>query len=181
MSTTGEHAAGPAHPHTRVLRQVAGDYAHGHDIEPQSYAPIVTAYLGAVGAYALAFRRSGRTLPESVSGRDVALLGTATFKLSRLVSRARVTSFLRFPFTRYRGEAPGPEINEEPRGQGVRRHIGELLVCPFCTSQWAGTVLMGIYLANPPAGRAVASLLSAIALSDGLQYAETALHEAVER
>lgn len=164
---------------TQQVRELAGGYAHGHDIEPQSYGAFVSVYLGAVAAYAAAFRRSGRHLPAAVDGRDVALLGTATFKLSRLISRARVTSVLRFPFTRYQGSAPGPEVNEEPRGQGARRHVGELLTCPFCTSQWAGTALMGLYLVNPPAGRAVASLLSALALSDGLQYAETALHEAV--
>ena len=161
------------------VRRLAAGYAHGHDVEPQSYAAFVGGYLGAAAGYAALFRRSGRRLPTSVPAGDVALLGTATFKLSRLIARDKVTSFLRFPFTRYQGNAPGPEVNEEPRGEGLRRHVGELATCPFCVSQWAGTALMGLYLVNRPAGRAVASLLSAIALSDALQYADTALHESV--
>ena len=169
------------HTDGHPVRRLVEGYAHGHDVEPQRYAAFVTGYLAAVGAFAAALRRSGRRLPDGISGGDIALLGVATFKLSRLIARDKVTSFLRFPFTRYRGDAPGPEVNEEPRGEGLRRHVGELATCPFCMSQWAGTALMGLYLVDRPAGRAVASLLSAIAISDGLQYADTALHGAVSR
>ncbi|HET9733236.1 MAG TPA: DUF1360 domain-containing protein [Acidimicrobiales bacterium] len=147
--------------------------------DPSRYAPLAAAYAGAVGGYTLWFSRSGRRLPEHTPAGDLALLGVATFRLSRLISRDRVTSFLRAPFTRYEGNAPGPEVNEEPRGEGERRSVGELLSCPFCVSVWAATALTGLYLAAPTAGRAAASLLAAVTISDGLQYAETALHHAV--
>ena len=42
-----------------------------------------------------------------------------------------MTSFLRSPFTRYTGEAQPSEVSEEPRGRGLRRAVGELLVCPY--------------------------------------------------
>jgi len=140
----------------------------------------VAAYAGAVSAAAVLFRRSGRRVPESVGAADIVLLGAATFKLSRLVTRDRVTSLIRFPFTRYKQEAPGPEVSEEPRGEGIRHGLGELLTCPFCTSQWVGTALMGLYLFDQPLGRAVASLFGVLTVSDALQYAETGLHELVK-
>jgi hypothetical protein len=177
------------------------EYARGKDVDPAAYGAFIAVYSSAVAAYAALYRRSGRRLPEGPTAGDMALLGAATFKLARLIAKDKVTSFLRFPFTRYKSNAPAAEVNEEPQGQGFRRRIGEMISCPFCVGQWAGTALMGIYLLNPPAGRAVAGLLSAVgggrggrvsptteptgllsavAISDGLQYADTALHKALE-
>ncbi|HZU74099.1 MAG TPA: DUF1360 domain-containing protein [Acidimicrobiales bacterium] len=156
--------------------RLVDEYARGQDVDPAAYSAFIAAYSAAVVGYALLYRRSGRTLPEGPRAGDIALLGTATFKLSRLISKDKVTSALRFPFTRYEGDAPGPEVREEPRGGRLRRRVGELITCPFCVGQWAGTALMGLYLLSPPAGRAVAGLLTSIAVSDGLQYADAALH-----
>jgi len=170
-----------SHPLRESLERSARDYSRGRAIQPQRYAPFVAGYGAGVTAFAALFHRSGRHLPRAVSAADLALLGTATFKLSRLISRAKVTSTLRFPFTRFQEEAPGPEVSEEPRGEGLRHEIGELLTCPFCTSQWVGTALFGLYLVDQPVGRTVASLFGLLVVSDALQYAETALHESVDR
>ena len=149
--------------------------SYGKEAVLPHYGMIVGVYAAAVAAYGGAFLASGRRLPRRIPALDVVVLGTATFKLSRLVSRDKVLSFLRAPFTHYEGDASGPEVNERPRGSGIRHQVGELVTCPFCTGQWAGSALMGLYLAQPALGRTVASLLSAIALADGLQFAETAL------
>lgn len=154
-------------------------YGGDGKVVPLRYGPLMGLYAAGVGGYGVWFHRSGRSLPTPTAG-DLALLGVATFKLSRLLARDKVTSFLRAPFTRFVGPGKGPEINEAPRGEGLRRGVGELATCPFCVSQWTGTALVALYLAHPPLGRAVAATLSAVTISDGLQYAETALQKAVE-
>ena len=92
------------------------------------YAVLTGAFNAAAAAYVAAHRRSGRELPDGVPLGDFLLLAGATQKLSRLISKDRVTSFLRSPFTRYSGEAGPSEVSEEPRGHGLRLEIGELLV-----------------------------------------------------
>lgn len=145
-----------------------------------NYARLAGVYTGAVALAGLAFRLSGMRLPDRVGAGDVALLGTATYKLSRLLTKDKVTSFLRAPVASFDSEGAGPEVNDRPRGEGLPRAVGELITCPFCTGQWVGTALFGAYLFNPRLGRSVAGLLSALALADSLHYAETALHDRVE-
>lgn len=47
-----------------------------------------------------------------------------------------VTAPLRAPFTEFQEEGGPREVEESPRGSGIRRAIGELLACPFGMSQW---------------------------------------------
>jgi hypothetical protein len=56
-----------------------------------------------------------------------------------VLAKNSVTSPLRAPFTRYQGPAGPSKLAEEARGKGVRHAIGELLVCPFCLTQWVGS------------------------------------------
>jgi hypothetical protein len=146
----------------------------------RNYARLAAVYGTGVGGAGLAFRLTGRRLPRSIDPWDVALLGTATFKLSRLLTKDKVTSFLRSPVARFDSPGAGPEVNDAPRGEGIQRAVGELVTCPFCTGQWVGTALLGLYLFNRPLGRTVAGLFSSLTLADWLHYAETALHNALE-
>jgi hypothetical protein len=96
----------------------------------------------------------------------------ATYKLSRLISKDRITSFLRAPFTRFQAESDRPgEVLEQPRGSGLRRAVGELLVCPYCLGQWVGTGFLATYLRDPRLARTVASAFTVVAGSDMLQEA----------
>ena len=64
------------------------------------------------GSTALAYglvRREGE--PAVPGSGDIALLGVATFKLSRFVTKAKVTEFVREPFVE--GVEPGAEVEEE--------------------------------------------------------------------
>ena len=99
----------------------------------------------------------------------------ATYKLSRLATKARVTSFARAPFTRYTGEAGPSEVCEEPRGTGLRRAIGELAVCPYCVGEWIAAGLTAAYLRDPRSTRTAASVLVVVAASDVLHQGWTAL------
>ena len=108
-------------------------------------------FAGAVAASEVVRRRRGRELPERIGAGDLALMAVATYKLSRLATKARVTSFARAPFTRYTGEAGPSEVTEEPRGTGLRRAVGELAVCPYCIGEWIAAGLMTLYVHDPRA------------------------------
>ena len=141
-----------------------------------SYAAMSVSFNVAFAAALVAVERSGR-LPERIGAGDIALIGTAGHKLSRLVSKDKVTAFARAPFTRYQGSGGPGELEEEARGTGLRRAIGELLVCPYCLGLWvvAGFTL-GLLVA-PRVTRVVASVLSALTISDFLQIAYKAAEE----
>jgi len=139
------------------------------------YALLTLVFNAAVATFALARSRSSRPLPERIPLSDMTLLSLGTFKLSRLISKDKVTSFLRAPFTRYEGPAGPSEVSERPRGQGVQQAVGELLVCPYCIGQWVGTGFLAAYLWRPRAVRAVASVLAIVAGADYLQQAWSAV------
>jgi Protein of unknown function (DUF1360) len=142
-----------------------------------AYATFATVFHAAMAGAVAAAKRSGRDLPERVEAGDIVLVGTASYKLSRLISKKKVTSFVRAPFTELEGKGGPAELEEKPRGSGVRRAVGELLVCPYCLGLWAsGGFHVGLLFA-PRATRFSASVLSAMAISDFLQVAYRAAEE----
>lgn len=141
-----------------------------------AYAALATGYGAMVGGIALGAWRTGRR-PKALSIGDFALLSVATFKLSRMLTRDRVTEFLRAPFTRFDRPGKDTEVIDKPVGTGMQRAVGELISCPFCTSQWVGTALVGGWLFAPDATRLVATGLAAITASDLLQYGHATLQE----
>ena len=148
----------------------------GHEPPLGGYAATSAAF-NALFAVALGVAaRSGR-LPERVEPQDVALIGVASHKLSRVVTKDKITAFARAPFTAYqRAGAPG-EVEERARGRGIRRAIGELLVCPYCLSVWTSAGLhLGLVYATRST-RVVASALSSLTIADFLHIA----YKAAER
>jgi hypothetical protein len=146
------------------------DYAPGRDRPLGGYAALMGVYGAAVTAGAVALRRRNRPLPD-VGLADIVLVGVATHKLSRRMSKDSVTSPLRAPFTRYEGVSGPAELKEEVRGQGLRKAVGELISCPFCISQWVATGFVFGLLTAPRATRWTASVFSSLALADFLQFA----------
>jgi hypothetical protein len=153
-------------------------YARPEERPPfASYAGF-SAVLGAGLAGSLvAAKRTGRELPERIGPGDVLLIGTASHKLSRLIAKDKVTSFLRAPFTEFQ-ESGGPaELEETPRGRGLRRAVGELIACPYCLGLWASTGFhVGLVFA-PRTTRLLASTFTALTLSDFLQIAYKAAED----
>lgn len=142
----------------------------------RGHIALMTAFGGSLAGLGAGFWRSGRTVPESVPARDIVLMSIATYKVSRLISKDKITGFLRAPFTRYKGESERPsEVEEEPRGSGLQRAIGELLVCPYCLAQWVGAGFVGGYLFNPRLARVTASMFAIVSGSDLLQQAWVAV------
>jgi hypothetical protein len=122
-------------------------------------------------------RREGRDLPERVDAGDLVLLGVATHKLSRLIAKDRITAFARAPFTRYEGRGGPAEVEERARGEGMRRTIGELLICPYCLGMWISGGFHAGLLFAPRTTRFLASVLNGLTISDFLQIAYRAAEE----
>ena len=80
---------------------------------------------------------------------------------------------------RYQGSAGHGEVDEEPRGHGVQRAVGELLVCPYCLATWvAGGFVAGMAV-SPRRTRAVAGLFATVAIADSLHLAYRAAEDRV--
>lgn len=143
------------------------------------YALTISLFCGLAGGFATWFRRSGRELPERMDGRDLALVAVAAHKSARLLGKARVTSAVRAPFTRFQGDAGHSEVDEAARGHGLRRAIGELIVCPHCLDMWFAALFVAGLLVAPRATRWIASLLAIVFASDALQIAYRKAEDAV--
>jgi len=155
-----------------------GGYAPPEERPPlAAYATFAAVFHTAMaGAMAVA-KRSGRDLPERVDAGDIVLISTASYKLSRLIAKKKVTAFVRAPFTELEGKGGPAELEEHPRGRGVRRALGELLLCPYCLGLWAsGGFHVGLLFA-PRATRFSASVLTAMSISDVLQIAYKAAED----
>jgi hypothetical protein len=144
----------------------------------------MTIYTAMTGGLALVVRRRRRrgatTMPDHIGWQDLTLLSIATHRLSRLITKDSVTAVVRAPFTQFKEPAGDGEVNEEVRGTGLRHAIGELLTCPFCIAQWIATLFaFGLVLA-PRATRFVAATLTAVTVSDWLQFAHSALQKTEE-
>jgi hypothetical protein len=142
-----------------------------------SYATMMAIFGALFGAGLLAARRGGRGLPEQVGAGDLALIGTASHKFSRLLAKDKVTSPLRAPFTELEGKGGPAEYEESSRGSGLRKAVGELLICPYCLGLWVVAVFSFGLVFAPRLTRFVASVFAALTISDFLQIAYKAAEE----
>ncbi len=133
------------------------------------YAVLMAGFTAAVAGFVTWMGRSGHDFPERFDAGDLALITLATHKSSRLLAKDRVTRPVRAPFTSFEEDSGAGEVEERARGRGVRRAIGELLVCPYCLGMWLASIFaVGMTLA-PRQTRWAASVLSAHFGADILQ------------
>jgi hypothetical protein len=139
------------------------------------YLALSSGFVAAVASFLLMRRRQGG-LPERIDAGDLALVGAASFKLSRLVTKKKIAAPIRAPFTEYQGKGAAPaEVIEKPRGGGVQATVGELLTCPYCLGLWMATAMVGGLVTAPRETRAVASILTTLGVSDFLHAAYRAI------
>lgn len=156
-TTSAEHAEPVAGHSPRQERPLGG------------YAVLTGTFLGAAGGFAAWLHTSGRELPERVPAGDLALMTVATHKAARLIAKDRVTSTVRAPFTRFQGDAGPGEVDEAARGRGLRRAIGELVVCPYCLGLWIAAAFAAGFIVAPRPTRWVAATFTALFGADVLQ------------
>jgi hypothetical protein len=140
------------------------------------YAALLTFYVATVAALTGTAVGKNR-LPRKFGLLDLALLGVATHKLSRLVAKDRITGILRAPFVNYIRSSGAGEVEEEPRGRGIQRGIGQLISCPYCMAPWCATALGFGFVFAPRVARFLAGILVSVAMSDFLHRAYLAAKE----
>jgi hypothetical protein len=162
--------SGLVHRLTAWPAHVQQAYAHGQERPLKGYLAAAGTYAGLVATAAGVGRLCGARIPERIEGRDVALLGLATHKLSRMIAKDPVLSPLRAPFTTFEGTSGEAELSERVRGTGAKHAFGELITCPFCLAQWVATALTAGLVLAPRWTRLALSVLTAKAIADWTQF-----------
>jgi hypothetical protein len=163
----------------RPIQQWWNGYAPSGDHPLAAYALLVSIFSSLFAGFLAAVGLRRQRLPERFAVGDMALISVATYRLARLLSKDAITSFLRAPFTEFVKPIGEGEVEERPRGTGLRHAMGEMLACPFCLAQWvAAGFIYGLVLV-PRLTRVVASLFVVYAVADWLQLAHDAATTAV--
>ena len=143
-----------------------------------TYATLSALFTSGYVAVLIGSRRGSLELPKEIGLRDLVILGVASHKLSRLISKEDVMSYVRAPFRHLERDSSDGEMRERPRGTGFQRAVGELLGCPYCLGLWISAGLFIGLAVAPRETRFASSTLTALTLSDFLQLAYSAAHEA---
>ena len=141
--------------------------SYGNENAPlHGYAGLIVLFSVVAGGFLFSHKRS---LPDRIRLNDVLLLGLAAQKVSRVVTKSRVMSVLRAPFTKYEGPAGSGEVEERPRGRGIRRAVGELISCPFCMGTWITCSAIAGLVSRPRLTRSLAAIFAVSSVADFAQ------------
>jgi hypothetical protein len=166
----------------RKRTRLMGDsYRRGESRPLGGYVRAMGTYAAVLVASTVAVKASGRPLPDRIGPYDLLLLGVATHKTSRTLTKEAITSPLRAPFTSYVGASGHGEVVEQVSDAGHRHAVGELLTCPFCMAQWVATgFTVGLVLA-PKLTRLALTVMVARTIADTLQFAYAAGQDQSQR
>jgi hypothetical protein len=129
------------------------------ETRPVDYAAINAVWISLAAALVAGTRR--RASEDPITNKELIPLAAATFAVSKAVARERIGSWVREPFV---------ETEEQkPKGNRIRRAVGELVTCTRCVGTWSALGVVGLRIANPEAGRTVTAVLAASAGNDWLQ------------
>jgi hypothetical protein len=136
-----------------------------------AYAGIMGTFVGGIAVAGALARLLDRD-PRRDGPLDLIILGAATFKASRTITRDEVTSFIREPFV----EGEAHEGGEDPVESGdLRQAVGELVTCSRCVGAWVAAGLASTQILAPRFGRMLTWSLAAAGVNDFLQAGFTAL------
>ncbi|WP_404449375.1 DUF1360 domain-containing protein [Sutcliffiella horikoshii] len=100
------------------------------------------------------------------------LLGLASFRVTRLIVLDKIAGFIRRPFMEEVEEKNDQGELEEYiiiKGKGLRRWIGDLLSCYWCTGVWVTTGLFLLVSFYPFAGKPVLIIFAAAGIAGILE------------
>ncbi len=112
-----------------------------------------------------------RSREDPIELKELVPLSAATFALAKVIAKEKVGTWVREPFVEHVEGEPKPE------GRRLRRALGELVTCTRCVGAWSALGIVGLRLANPEAGRSVATVLAVSGANDWLQAGFKALCE----
>lgn len=172
--------------------------SHASEVEPEAdegpevvslatYAPgrkVLGAHAALTGTFLVSFsgalfaaHRAGKRPPERLGVWDAIAAGMASHKLSRLIAKDKVTSFIRAPFVSSQEPSGRGEVSSQARGHGLQFAIGELLTCPYCLGQWISAALGVGMVAAPRFTRLLTFVYTAETIGDFLQLGYLAAEE----
>ena len=125
---------------------------------PANYAVLTLTYASLLSAVAYGSRRR-----PPIEREELLPLAAASFALAKLIGKEKVETWVRQPFVE---ELPD---GKQPRGQGMRYAVGELLTCSRCLGAWTALGLVGLRANNPEIGRTATTILATSAANDFLQ------------
>lgn len=139
---------------------------------------LLGTYSGLFGLF-LFLRRNERG-DGRLKTRDLIMVGIATHKLSRTITRDKVTAGIRSPFARFKEPGDLGEVIDEPRGKGLQYEIGTLITCPFCFDQWAASFLIFGLALQPRLTRLALNIFTTRTIADFLQLAYESVRKQAE-
>lgn len=137
----------------------------------RGYSVLLGTFFAGCAGFASWLRSTHRPVPDRIDVGDLLLIGVATHKASRLLTKDRVTSVVRAPFTRHQGDGGPGEVEEAAQGTGLRLATGQLLVCPYCIGMWVAAAATAGLIVAPRFTRWTSAVLVAVTASDFLQIA----------
>jgi hypothetical protein len=137
----------------------AGGVEATTEARPVDYAALNAVWISLAAALVVAAR--GRGGKDPIQQRELIPLGAATFALSKAVARERIGTWVREPFV---DESAG----QRPKGNRLRRAVGELVTCTRCVGTWSALGVVGLRVLHPEAGRTVSMILASSAANDWL-------------
>ena len=163
----------------QTMNQPSAMRQHQTPARPYSqYALITAGYLGLYGGFVALASRRGARLSQPIGALDLTLLGLATLRLSRLAAWESITSFLRLPLVEHGPHDPVTGPQQKPRGRGLLRALGELVLCTTCVGTWIAALLTySLYLA-PNLTRPFLAIMAAAGLSQASDAALALIYAA---
>lgn len=156
-----------ARPRRKAPKAVAPANGYSAQKKPLGgYAALAGLFTVVVGAILAAEEHDDD--PSPLNWSDLALLGIATHKLSRVVTKDLVTSPFRAPFVKFKKSAGAGEVEEEARGEGLQQAVGDLITCPFCIAPWVAVVLVFAHRQAPRATGVFCTIFCLTTASDFL-------------
>jgi hypothetical protein len=133
------------------------------ETRPVDYAAINAVWISLAAALVAGTR--GRASKDPITAKELIPLAAATFAVSKAVARERIGTWVREPFV----EEEGSPERQRPKGNRIRRAVGELVTCTRCVGTWSALAVVGLRVAHPEAGRTVSAVLASSAANDWLQ------------
>jgi hypothetical protein len=129
------------------------------ETRPVDYAAINAVWLALTAGLVAATQK--RAAKDPITNKELVPLAAATFAVSKAVARERIGTWVREPFV-------DTEV-QQPKGNRIRRALGELVTCTRCVGTWSALAVVGLRVANPSAGRTVSMILASSAANDWMQ------------
>jgi hypothetical protein len=138
-----------------------------------TYVALSSVFASLLAAFSLYEHRKNE--PNAFKPFDLALLGLATYRLSRLVAYDKVFEAERAPFAETVPDPTGAGDTVVPKGTGAQEAIGELISCPICIGTWISAIL--VYGLNiwPGPTRTLIKVMGVIGLAEVINAATEAL------